>query len=120
MSRFRRRITLSRAAGVPRRAVAMAGAGMVLAAATVILGAGAAAAAGGPVLAFTPSPFDYGQVSVGQTATETFTLANTGGKASGMVTFTLPGSAEFTITAVTCPGIGLGPGKTCKVTVQFA
>src|SRR5436190_369433 len=77
-------------------------------------------AAGPPVLAFTPSPFDYGLVSVGQTATETFTLANTGGKASGRLNFTLPGSADFTITAVTCPGLGLGPGMTCNVTVQFA
>jgi hypothetical protein len=72
------------------------------------------------VLAFTPSPFDYGQVAVGQTATETFTLTNSGGKASGKVTFTLPGSAEFTITATTCPGLGVGPGMTCMVTVQFA
>src|SRR5204863_481077 len=34
--------------------------------------------------------------------------------------FTLPGSTDFTITAVTCPGLGLGPGMTCNVTVQFA
>ena len=86
----------------------------------VVAAAGPAAAGGQPVLAFTPSPFDYGQVSVGQTATETFTLTNTGGKASGRVNFTLPGSADFTITAVTCPGLGLGPGMTCNVTVQFA
>jgi hypothetical protein len=56
------------------------------------------------VLAFTPFPYNYGQVMAGHTASQTFTLTNTGGKASGTVTITLPGSAEFTITAGTCAG----------------
>jgi len=114
-------LSMPRWAGVSwRRRMAAAGAGGVLAAAMVVAAAGPAAAGGSPVLAFTPSPFDYGQVAVGQAATETFTLTNSGGKASGRVTFTLPGSAEFTITATTCPGLGLGPGMTCMVTVRFA
>src|SRR3984957_6005251 len=103
--------------GLARRAVVAAGAAVV-----VVLGParGAASAARKPItLAFTPSPYGYGQVTAGQTATQTFTLANTGGKASGALTITLPGSAAFTITADTCKG-SLGPGKTCTVTVQFA
>ena len=34
-------------------------------------------------LAFTPSSYDYMQVTTGQTASKTFTLANTGKRASG-------------------------------------
>jgi hypothetical protein len=57
---------------------------------------------------------------VGQTGSQTFTLTNSGGSASGAVTVTLPGSAEFTITADTCTATSLGGGKSCTVTVQFA
>ena len=81
-------------------------------------GGAAAAAQGAPVLAFTPAPFDYGQVTTGQTASQRFTLANTGTKASGKVTVKLTGSAVFTITGDTCKS--LPPGKTCTVTVRFA
>ena len=80
----------------------------------------AAASAGPPVLAFTPSPDDYGQVTVGQAAAQTVTLANTGGRASRAVTVTLSGSAAFTITADACTATSLGPGKSCTVTVRFA
>lgn len=60
-----------------------------------------------PALAFTP-PYDYGLVTVGQTASQTFTLANSGGSASGAITATLTASAEFTKTADTCTGTSLG------------
>jgi Abnormal spindle-like microcephaly-assoc'd, ASPM-SPD-2-Hydin len=80
----------------------------------------AAASAGPPVLAFSPAPFDYGQVTVGQTPSQVFTLANTGGWASSALTVTVPGSAAFTVTADTCSGTSLGPGKSCTVTVRFA
>jgi hypothetical protein len=80
----------------------------------------AVAKTGPPVLAFTPSPFDYGQVTVGQTASQTFTLANSGGKASRALRVTLAGPTEFTITADRCTGRSLGPRKSCTVTVQFA
>ena len=72
------------------------------------------------MLAFTPSRHDYGQVTAGQTAAQTFTLASTGGKASRALTVTLSESAAFTITADTCSGTSLGPGKSCTVTVRFA
>jgi hypothetical protein len=68
-------------------------------------------------LAFTPSPFDYGQVGTGQTASpQTFTLANIGGQATGALT----GAAAFTVTGDTCTGISLAAGGTCTVTVRFA
>jgi len=92
----------------------------VLAAGMVVAAAGpAAAGAGPPVLAFTPSPFDYGQVTMGNPASQTFTLANIGGRASRGLTVAVSGSAAFTITASTCT-TRLGPGTSCTVTVQFA
>jgi Abnormal spindle-like microcephaly-assoc'd, ASPM-SPD-2-Hydin len=86
----------------------------------VALGSAAGVAAAKPrppVLAFTPSPFDYGQVAAGQAASRTFTLANTGGQGTGRLRVTLAGSAAFTITGDTCHS--LAPGKTCSVTVRF-
>jgi hypothetical protein len=72
-------------------------------------------------LAFTPSPFDFGQVGTGQTSSpQTFTLANTGGQATGALTDTLTGAAAFTVTGDTCTGISLAAGGTCTVTVRFA
>ncbi len=102
------------------RRVAAAGAAGVLAAGLAVVAAGPAAAAGPPVLAFTPSPYDYGQVTVGQKASQTFTLANSGDSASGTVTITLTGAAAFTITADQCTGTSLGPRKSCTVAVRFA
>ena len=102
-----------------RRAAVVAGAVMVA------LASAAGVAAASPVppgLAFSPSPFDYGQVTVGQAPapTQVFTLTNAGGSASTMLTVTVAGSAAFTITADTCTGTSLGPRKSCTVTVQFA
>ena len=56
------------------RALAVAGAlAVVFGSAT-----GAAAKPRPPVLAFTPSPYNYGRIATGQTASQTFTLANSG------------------------------------------
>src|SRR6478736_1282636 len=51
---------------------------------------------------------------------QTFTLANTGGQATGALTDTLTGAAAFTVTGDTCTGISLAAGGTCTVTVRFA
>ena len=94
---------------------------MVAGAVAVVPGwtAGAAAAKPRPpVLAFTPSSYSYGQVAAGGAASQTFTLANTGGQATGKLRVTLNGAAVFTITGDTCKS--LGPGKKCTVTVRFA
>jgi hypothetical protein len=108
--------------GLFRHALAVGGMAVVLAAAAAgaVPATAGAAPKLGPMLAFTPSPLGYGPVTVGQTAPQTFTLANSGGSASGALTVTLPGSAEFTLTADTCTGTSLGGGKSCTVTVQFA
>jgi hypothetical protein len=102
--------------GVIRRAALAAGAAVVVAG----WAAGAAAAKPRPpVLAFTPSPYSYGHVAAGRgAASKTFTLANSGGQATGKLRVTLDGAAVFTITGDTCKT--LGPGKKCTVTVRFA
>ncbi len=102
--------------GVIGRAVLAAAASLGLVSATAGV---ASAVAAPPVLAFQPAPYDYGQVSVGERPERTFTLTNTGGRTSGGLTFSVSGSADFTIVADTCPP-SLGPGKACTVSVRFA
>ena len=75
-----------------RRAAVAAGAAVAVLGVAVGV---AAASAGPPVLAFSPSPFDFGQVTVGQAAARTVTLANTGGRASRVLTVKLSESAAF-------------------------
>ena len=96
---------------------------LALAGAAVLPGAGTAAAAAratGPALVFSPSPYDFGQVSPGQSAVKTFILTNSGRKATGKLRVRLSGAAAFSITGGTCRAARLGPGKTCTITVRFA
>lgn len=109
------RVNLPRVMVTSVAAVALA-AGAVTA---EVAAAGPAAAKTGPVLVFTPSPDDFGVVTAGQTASQTLTLANKGGSAALALTVVLSGPAAFAITAGTCGGTSLGPGKSCTVTVQF-
>jgi hypothetical protein len=73
-----------------------------------------------PVLVFTPSSWTAGPIDPNTTTTLTFTLTNTGPRASSTITVTLSGALEFTTTGDTCTGKSLGPGKSCTVTVQYA
>jgi hypothetical protein len=73
-----------------------------------------------PPLALTPSRHNFGPVIVGQTASQKFTLKNNTSTPTSALTVSTAGPAPFTITAGTCAGISLQPGKTCTVTVQFA
>src|SRR5262245_52106492 len=93
---------------------------MVVGAVVVVLGSAAGAVANPqpPALAFSPAPYNFGEVAAGQAASQTFTLANTGGQATGRLAVTLTGSAAFTITGNTCKS--LPPAKTCTVTVRFS
>jgi len=78
-----------------------------------------------PVLGWSPSTngsFDFGTLdaSLGQTGSHTFTLTNSDGKSSGLVTVTLTGSSTFSKTADTCTGKRLAPKKSCTVTTRYA
>jgi hypothetical protein len=78
-------------------------------------------ASAAPSLSFTPSSWTAGPIASGTQTSQTFTLTNTGGKASAAITaVTLSGPAAFTKTADTCTGTSLGPDKSCTVTVQYA
>ena len=72
-----------------------------------------------PELGFTPSPYDFGEVTAGQPASYAFTLANKGATASGTLAVTLAGQAGFTKSGDSCTGTSLEPGQSCTVTVQF-
>jgi virginiamycin B lyase len=93
--------------------------GALLATAVILVAVPAGQAGSPPALAFTPSTYDYGTVTVGQTASNVFTLANTGGSGTGALSIALTGSAAFTKTADTCSATSLGPGKSCSVTVTY-
>ena len=119
------------AAVINRGRSALARAGLALgvlaaaAAGTVLAGAGPAGAAAASTtalrpLAFTPSGHNFGPVTVGRTAQQKFTLKNNSSTTSSRLTVSHAGSARFSITAGTCAGIRLQPGKTCTVTVRFA
>lgn len=96
-------------AGRARRQLAATGAVALLATAAVLAGAATALAKpAAPVLAFTPSPYNYGRVTPGESASQRFTLTNSGSKATGKLKVTLAGAAAFTITRDRCSGTGSG------------
>jgi sugar lactone lactonase YvrE len=113
--------TLGRAGSSWRRRVAAAAMVALVAATAALAGATSAVAKpAAPVLAFTPSPFDYGRVTPGESASQRFRLTNSGRKATGKLKVTLAGAAAFTITRDRCSGTRLRPGKSCVVRVRFA
>ncbi len=67
-----------------------------------------------------PWPYDYGQVSPGQSASRTFILTNSGHKATGQLRVQLSGPPAFRITRSNCPAARLRPGRVCTITVRFA
>jgi hypothetical protein len=95
---------------------------VALVAATAVLAGATSAVAkpAAPVLAFTPSSYDYGRVTPGESVSQRFRLANSGGKATGKLKVTLAAAAAFTITRDRCSGKRLRPGKSCVVRVRFA
>ncbi len=95
--------------------------GVLVAAIGFLLLPTAGQAGGAPAIAWSPSgTYGYGAVTPGQTASNTFTLKNSGGSATGMLSVSLSGSSAFSITSNACSGTALGKGKSCAVTVQYA
>jgi hypothetical protein len=80
----------------------------------------ALAGGGAAQLAFDPSAGTLGPIDSGQTTSQTFTLTNSGGRSAGTVTISLSGSDTFSISDDSCTGNGLGPNRSCSVTVQYA
>jgi hypothetical protein len=63
--------------------------------------------------------YNYGTLAAGTTKSVSFTLTNTGGKATGPLRITLSGPSAFMITQNGCSG-SLGPNKSCAVPVVYA
>jgi DNA-binding beta-propeller fold protein YncE len=100
---------------------------VLVTAAVVLCGdaAGQAASPSLPSLAFAPSEegfYDFGPVKVGQTASQEFTLTNSGGSSTSSLTFMLSGegAAAFAITEDECTIEALGPGMSCMFTVEYS
>lgn len=122
--------TRSRAGERTRGRLLPATAGALAAVTALTLGSATPAdAAKGPAPAWnsTPAPA-YGYVAAGDTLEKTFTLTNNGTSSTralkiAATTFIPTGAPRediFVITADTCAGTALGPGKTCTTTVRFA
>ena len=92
---------------------------LLLVAALALLAPAVGQAASRPAIAFNPSSNDYGTIDANTTASQTFTLRNSGGKATSALKVTLTGSSAFLVTADGCTGTSLGPRKSCSVTVQY-
>lgn len=73
-------------------------------------------------LTISPTTHDFGGVLLGMmSTTQTFTITNTGGSASGTLATTITGTraSDFEKTADTCNTMTLGAGLTCVVTLRF-
>jgi virginiamycin B lyase len=102
-----------------RLQMAVAGTAMI-----AVLGASGVLAAPLPSLSWspttTPGTFDYGTVVIGDTASQAFTLTNSGGSSSAALAISLSGSSVFSIIADGCSGSALGPRSSCTVMVSYA
>ncbi len=76
------------------------------------------AVSGAPHLSITPNPVAFGQVPVGQTATQTFDIANTGNIALTL-TKAAPPVGVFNTTTPVSEGQQLSPGDVIHQTVTF-
>jgi len=75
-----------------------------------------------PALQFAPSTFNFGSIVVfGNSATQVFTLTNTGGAPASSIALAIGGTnpADFAIVGTNCTGITLNPAQTCTAGVVF-
>ena len=107
-----------------RRAVAALGTlVLALAGAAVLPGPRTAAAAARPTrpaLVFSPSRYDYGQVSPGQSSLADVHLEQLRPEGHRQAAGAMSGPAAFSITGSTCRATRLRPGGACAITVRFA
>ncbi len=81
---------------------------------------GTAVSGHGPVIS--PTPFNYGDVVVGQSSTQTFTITNPGGSAMTLTTALLdgPDPTHFLVGSDSCSGATVAPGASCTFAVAFS
>lgn len=84
-------------------------------------GPGASPSAGPVALTSNPDHLDFGSVAVGQSSSETITLANPGPGPATLDSIDPTGSGDFTVASTTCgKGVALASQGTCQVIVRFA
>ena len=76
----------------------------------------------GEGLAITPLSKDFGNIAVGASATQSFTVINMASAIASSLVTSIGGAdaSQFVISANTCGGASLSAGGTCSVVVQFA
>jgi hypothetical protein len=90
--------------------------------ATAAISVAAAQAASPPYLSISPPNKPFGDVAVGSSASQVFTLQNIGGRQTGILQTSLagPNPDQYKLLSDTCSGRRLRPGEGCSVTVAFA
>ncbi|BAP57387.1 receptor protein kinase-like protein [Thioploca ingrica] len=66
-----------------------------------------------------PSSYDFGNITLGQQISQTFTVSNTGNTDTQFQQFTLANTTDFALNNDTCSNTLLAPANTCQVTVDF-
>jgi hypothetical protein len=75
----------------------------------------------GPAIGLAPTSASFGSVQSGQTATQSFTVTNTGNVATpGLTLAAIPSTNAFFTATNNCPAGGLVLGATCTITATFA
>jgi hypothetical protein len=75
-----------------------------------------------PNILSTPSSYNFGNVAISNTPSQTFTISNTGtgNLTIGTITINGPQSSEFSKTGDTCSGQTIASSSTCTVQVKFS
>jgi hypothetical protein len=81
-----------------------------------------AQAASPPYISVSPPSKAFGDVVVGSSASQVFTLTNIGGRQTGILQTALAGlnPDQYKLVSETCSGRRLRPGDSCSVTIAFA
>ncbi|MBN8613293.1 MAG: choice-of-anchor D domain-containing protein [Deltaproteobacteria bacterium] len=73
-------------------------------------------------LSVSPSPFDFGDVQIGGSRSQLFTITHPGSATSGSFVVALGGldPSQFTRGTDGCDGVALSPGESCSIDVLYA
>jgi hypothetical protein len=90
--------------------------------ATIVVAVATALAASPPYYLVSPQYKAFGDIAVGSTASQTFTVTNAGGRQTGILQESISGTgaAEYALTSDSCYDRRLRPGESCVLSVVFA
>ena len=90
--------------------------------ATAAISVATAQAASPPYYSISPPNKAFGDVAIGSSASQAFTLTNLGGRQTGILQTRLagPNPDQYKLVSDGCTGRRLRPGDSCSVTVVFA